>query len=111
MGVNGAGGRPCGLPKTGGRQRGTPNKATLTAAEILEALACDPIEGMARIAMDEKNSVEIRGRYFSELAQYLYPKRKPLDVSVGQPTVTNVITKLDPSSGGSDVGNQSDSEP
>ena len=38
MGVNGAGGRPCGLPKTGGRQRGTPNKATLTAAEILEAL-------------------------------------------------------------------------
>jgi hypothetical protein len=104
-------GRPVGQPKTGGRRQGTPNRATLTVAEKLEALGCDPIEGMARIAMDEKNPVEIRGRYYSELAQYLYPKRKPLDLSVGHPTVTNVITKLDSSSGGSDVGNQPDSEP
>ena len=104
-------GRPVGQPKTGGRKKGTPNKATLAAAEKLEALGCDPLEGMARIAMDKKNSPELRGRMFSELAQYVYPKRRPVDISIEQPTVTNVITALDPSSGGSDVGNQPDSEP
>ncbi len=100
------GGKPVGLPKTGGRKKGTPNKATRTIAEKLEALGCDPIEGMARIAMDEKNSPETRGRYYSELAQYLYPKRKSVDVSTDQSTVTNVITNLDSSPGSSDVGDQ-----
>ena len=111
MAIAGKGGKPLGGPKTGGRKKGTPNKATLTIAEKLEALGCDPIEGMARIAMDEKNSPETRGRYYSELAQYLYPKRKAVDVSVEQPTVTNVITNVDSSPGGSDVGDQPDSKP
>jgi hypothetical protein len=111
MAIAGQGGRPPGLPKTGGRQRGTPNKATLTIAEKLEALGCDPIEGMARIAMDKKISPETRGRYYSELAQYLYPKRKPVDISIEQPTVTNVITNLDSPQGGSDVGDQPNSKP
>ena len=54
MSLTGKGGRPPGLPKTGGRQKGTPNKATQTVAEKLDALGCDPIEGMARIAMNER---------------------------------------------------------
>jgi hypothetical protein len=109
MAIAGKGGRPLGVPKTGGRKKGTPNKATLTVAEKLEALGCDPIEGMARIAMDEKNSPETRGRYYSELAQYLYPKRKPVDLSSDQSPVINVNTTLD--LGGSDVGDQSRSQP
>lgn len=100
MAIAGKGGRPLGQPKTGGRKKGTPNKGTLTVAEKLLALGCDPIEGMARIAMDERNSPETRGRYFSELAQYVYPKRKPVDISIERPTETNVITMLDPSPGG-----------
>jgi hypothetical protein len=111
MAIAGKGGRPLGLPKTGGRKKGTPNKATLTVTERLEALGCDPIEGMARIAMDENNSPETRGRYYSELAQYLYPKRKPVDISIEQTSVTNVNTNLDLSPGGPDVGNQPDSKP
>jgi hypothetical protein len=95
MAIAGKSGRPAGLPKTGGRQKGTPNKASLPVAEKLEALGCDPIAGMAGIAMDEKNSPETRGRYYSELAQYLYPKRKALDVSDQQPTMINVNTDLD----------------
>lgn len=109
MAIAGKGGRPLGVPKTGGRKKGTPNKATLTVAEKLEALGCDPIEGMARIAMDEKNSPETRGRYYSELAQYLYPKRKPVDLSSDQSAVINVNTTLD--LGGSDVGDQPSSQP
>jgi hypothetical protein len=109
MAIAGKGGRPLGVPKTGGRKKGTPNKATLTVAEKLEALGCDPIEGMARIAMDEKNSPETRGRYYSELAQYLYPKRKPVDLSSDQSAVINVNTTLD--LGGSDVGDRPSSQP
>ena len=30
MTITGNGGRPIGLPKTGGRKKGTPNRATLT---------------------------------------------------------------------------------
>ena len=33
--------------KTGGRTKGTPNRRTAEVSEKLEALGCDPIEGMA----------------------------------------------------------------
>jgi hypothetical protein len=67
--------------KTGGRTAGTPNKRTVEVAERLTALGCDPIEGMARLAMDESNSADLRGRMFSELAQYVAPKRKAIEHS------------------------------
>lgn len=40
--------------KTGGRVAGTPNKRTMEVMERLESLGCDPIEGMAKIAMDRR---------------------------------------------------------
>ena len=36
---------------------------------------------MARLAMDPENSPELRGRMYSELAQYVYPKRKAIEHS------------------------------
>ena len=68
-------------PKTGGRKRGTPNKRTQAIIDKLAALGCDPIEGMACLALDEENSAELRGRMFSELAQYIAPKRKAIEHS------------------------------
>jgi hypothetical protein len=65
--------------KTGGRVKGTPNKGTVAVAERLEAIGCDPIEGMARIAMDIKTPIDIRAKLFSELAQYIAPKRKAIE--------------------------------
>ena len=73
-----AGHRP-GAAKTGGRQAGTPNKRTLDVIATLQALGCDSIEGMARIAMDQGNSPELRGRMFAEFAGYVAPKRKAID--------------------------------
>lgn len=67
--------------KTGGRQAGTPNKRTQEVIERLDALNCDPIEGMAAIAMDASNPPELRGRMFAELAQYIAPKRKAIEQS------------------------------
>lgn len=67
--------------KTGGRKKGTPNKRNQEIQAKLDALGCDPIEGMARIAMDENNDVSLRGKMFAELAQYVLPKRKAVEVS------------------------------
>jgi hypothetical protein len=72
--------RPFGLPKTGGRVRGTPNKKTEDLARKLRRLGCDPIEGLAKIALDPETKTELRFRCFSELAQYIYPKRKAIEI-------------------------------
>ena len=52
---------------------GTPNKRTLDVIERLDQLGCDPIEGMAKIALDPQNPVELRARMFSDLRSTLHP--------------------------------------
>lgn len=66
--------------KTGGRSAGTPNKRTQEVVERLQGLDCDPIEGMARIAMDKGTPLELRGRMYAELAQYVACKRKAMEI-------------------------------
>jgi len=70
--------------KTGGRTRGTPNRRTQDVQALLARIGCDPIEGMASIAMDRQNPVEIRARMYAELAQYIAPKRKAIQVDGGE---------------------------
>jgi len=67
--------------KTGGRKLGTPNRRTTEVVDRLLSLGCDPIEGMARIAMDPLSSPELRARMYVELAQYVAPKRKAIALS------------------------------
>jgi hypothetical protein len=67
--------------KTGGRVAGTPNRKTQEISALLDSLGCDPIAGMARIAMNEAHPPELRGRMYAELAQYLFPKRKAVEHS------------------------------
>ena len=67
--------------RRGGRQKGTPNKRTMAVAERLEALGCDPIEGMAGIAMDENAELGLRAQMYKELAHYIAPKRKAIEVT------------------------------
>ena len=95
MAIKSNGGRPAGLPKTGGRTKGTPNRCTVALKEKLDAIGCDPMIELARIGMNEKNPTALRVQCFSEIAQYVYPKRKPVDYSNDQPMVTTVITKLE----------------
>jgi len=47
--------------------------------ERLDQLGCDPIEGMAKIALDPKAPIELRARMFSDLAQYVAPKRRAVE--------------------------------
>ena len=69
--------------KTGGRQKGTPNKNNQPIMEKLAALNCDPLSGMAKIAkkaMDE-GDLHLALQAFKELAQYVAPKRKSIEIS------------------------------
>ena len=77
-------GRPKGLAKTGGRKLGTPNKNSQALSERLESLGCDPIEGLAKIALDPATKPELKVRCFAELAQYVYPKRKAVDLALNE---------------------------
>lgn len=70
--------------KTGGRTKGTPNKRTVEVMEKLETLGCDPIAGLAQLAMDPSNSPELRGRMYAELAGYVAAKRKAVEVNAAQ---------------------------
>ena len=78
----GKGGRPVGLPKTGGRQKGTPNRATLLLREKLAALGCDPAEELVKIARDLKSTGVLRSNIYSTFLPYMYPKRSFVDDSV-----------------------------
>ena len=88
-------GPPAGRPKPegSGRKKGVPNKRTAEIAELLASLKCDPISGMARIALNKKNPVEIRARMFAELAQYRFPKRRAIDMGTedGEPFVFQFV--------------------
>lgn len=85
-----------GGPRKGaGRKPGVPSKKTQDVADRLAALGCDPLEGMAMIAMNEENAPELRGRMFAELAQYVLPKRKAIEHSgpAGGPIPFTGITR------------------
>ena len=130
-------GRQPGTTKTGGRIKGSTNKKTLEVIDTLAKLKCDPIEGMAKIAMDDRSALdkksqkivkelrvllkskpdlleffemvlaswkgyapELRAKMYSELAQYVFPKRKAVELSTdpNNPIAVQVIerTIVDP---------------
>lgn len=67
--------------KTGGRQKGTPNKDTKALQDRIASKypGWDPVEAMAEIAQDDKNDVMIRLAALKEIAQYIHPKRKAIE--------------------------------
>ena len=81
MGLRGP--KPGTTTKVGGRVKGTPNKATQNVIAKLEALGCDPIVGMAEIAAlaRKEGDLNLAGSMYKELAQYVAPKRKAIEVS------------------------------
>jgi len=70
-------GRPIGLPKTGGRAKGTPNRSTLALREMLASLGCDLVEELVKIARLPNTSVGSKITIFTALLPYVHPKRKP----------------------------------
>ena len=81
--------------KTGGRRRGTPNRLTQSVIERLGSIGCDPIEGMARIAMDAATPIEVRARMFAELAGYVAPKRKAIAYDLTEVDCAAMPTRIE----------------
>ena len=50
------------------------------AVEYAKELDCDPIEALAMIAKDQTNTPELRFQANKELAQYVAPKRKAVEM-------------------------------
>jgi hypothetical protein len=82
-------------PIGSGRKAGAPNKRTKTIEEKPEALDCDPIEAMARLAMDESEPSALRFAALKELAQYVAPKRKAIEVTNGQSEIVVMMYEAD----------------
>jgi len=73
-----------GLPKSGGRRKGTPNRTSLAPRDKLEAIGCDPGDGLAKIAEHPKTPLAFRLQAYSIVMPYVYAKRKPADDSNGE---------------------------
>jgi len=91
--------RPKGLPKTGGRQPGTPNKVTRefreTVARLLEDNAENVAEWLSRVAADDPDKALQR---LAQLAEYAAPKLSRSEVRAevenkGQPVINLTLTK------------------
>jgi hypothetical protein len=67
--------------KTGGRQKGTPNRNRVA---LLEKLATafpeyDPLLALAELAQDDEVDLSVRLDCHKTLATYLYPKMRSVD--------------------------------
>ena len=72
--------------KVVGRPKGARNKVTasqkISEVEQRMGVTLDPLEGMAQIAADETNDIQVRLAAFREMAKYLYAQRKAVDMSI-----------------------------
>lgn len=78
-----------------GRSKGSKNYKTLAIEEMLEDLGCNPIEGMVELAQDVNTETSIRAKLYCELANYLFPKRKAVELKhQGHETFPELIDRL-----------------
>ena len=69
--------------KTGGRQKGTPNKINQQVRDRLSELDCDPLESLVILAKEahaEKNTL-LAASIYKDLLSYVAPKNKAVDLS------------------------------
>ena len=89
-----------------GRPKGSKGKRTERVEELLERVGCDPIEGMARVAMNDAEwlalpegetiSITLRAKMFEALAPYVAPKRRATELTIDQGEEQHVIMQLPP---------------
>ena len=70
-----------------GRKPGSLSKNTVELSEKLAQAGCDPFEGMMKLAADVSLDPALRGRMYAELAQYVMPKRKSVEMEAKVETV------------------------
>ena len=78
-----------------GRKKGVPNKATQEIIDKLDGLNCDPIAGLAEVARESMIDRDFKtaATAYKELAQYVAPKRKAIEIDM-ETTVTHEVELL-----------------
>lgn len=72
--------RAMGLPKTGGRKKGTPNKLSLRLHDLLESCDLNPIVQISKLL--PKLSAKEQTDVMLQLLPYIYPRRKTMDLGL-----------------------------
>jgi len=80
-----------GHPKYGGRKKGSKNKKTEELFEICARKKLTPFEALIDLALSTDDE-GIKLGALKELCQYLYPKRKAVEVSSPEDSALNVNT-------------------
>jgi hypothetical protein len=65
----------------GSRRNTSTVPARPDVAEQLRQLDCDPIAGMAKFAQDDTVPMALRARMFAELAKYVVPRLKAMELT------------------------------
>lgn len=81
--------------KKAGRTKGTPNKRSVEVAEQIKLLGGDPFKfliatmdnDIEALELDEDIPFKYRAEAARELAQYIAPKRKAIDITSGNETL------------------------
>jgi disulfide oxidoreductase YuzD len=83
--------------KTGGRLPGTPNKERRTLLETIEDKypGYNPVLSLVDIANDPENDINLRFQANKEVAKYISPQLKAVEINIlePQPTVRTFIFK------------------
>jgi hypothetical protein len=69
--------------KTGGRKKGTPNKASAARAEEIAASGLTPLDFMLQVLRDESNPQDVRLDAASKAAPFVHPKLAAIEHSGG----------------------------
>jgi hypothetical protein len=75
-------------PKTGGRQKGTPNRSTLVLRQKHAELGCDPVAELVRIAREPDTHKGDQVNIYSSFMRYTHPLPKPIS-SLDEESTTN----------------------
>ena len=71
--------RPLGQPKLGGRQKGTPNKASAAREAKIAASGLTPLDYMLTVLRNEENEAPVRLDAAKAAAPYVHAKLQPVD--------------------------------
>ena len=74
-------GKPKGLPKSGGRQKGALNTDRQALLDRAQALGLEPWDALVSLAMDQMLESPLRFQAIKEVCSYVYTKTKAVEVS------------------------------
>jgi len=72
--------RPSGLPKTGGRKKGTPNKKTQEQIEAVKSDGITPLEYLLQVMRDEGREPNVRIDAAKAAAPYVHAKLSSVEL-------------------------------